>query len=1095
MSFIRYIFLIGLIALLITSCKDELIYPGVSQEEINDVIQDGYSFGFLLEDAAARTRDVNFNPGASLRLNTVWMGVFDRETGDCVSRNFRLLNYSTVVSGVLQTGVVRMVLNEPVDPTGNNKNYEGKDLIVVCLANFKDVKYNYAETSSVDPDTGDTDNPEGVEDDNDNDDPTSLMYKLNHITSWDEFNEIAVDAASAFAGDHNSDSPVMAGFLYNALKDDSSHIKIDQYKQYEEDLKGNHGVYLSPDKEEVYASMIVKYGALNNNTTNKVYYTEEKEDNNTKKVLVNQGMTLHMRRLVANINVDIQVTADSNLELTETTYKRFNMPKAVYIIERRTTDCNIISQNINGKNVFKADPNSEAKFAYHQGKYDAIFSPNYSDLNPTEGYTDDTNWQSTQSTTSFSFQHFANKHWSDLDLNENPYQLKYKNNEDEDVFVNRADKNGTSNVFTALMGPDATSPDFRNYASYFIVKMHLVDKTTGKAYEAEYTIFEGNTSDELGTQIWADEKQTIPKGTPKDFVCARNINYYYKIIVKGADNIYHNVTKDSPLEHLSGQGGKVWDFRYVNNTYNSEGKLVGDNNCTYDPYLNTFENTISSDGGIFKNAVIIKNEKPNLAFRLYGYNTEALNSDRTPDPRIEGFNFNFSDDSFKLLRGLWPEPSGSYSHYYHDINDLESGVDSKGNRVGIPENMLAGLRFIKAEGNYSNFQYVQDNLRTILETYIEDNQDVNGGERFQERKVYDVKQLMLYYHHYGKQSQSDDEKWHMWVSPSNIHDPNLNYLNRMDYIRAIYIADREGQVDLDGCTTLVTIFAAAQYPEYKEITDADKTPIKLPDYEKGKNFIEISNYNAIDQYVKEFRVPTIEGLNLGYYDYVLEVDGKPYPHYDKTASYYVYKNIPVNAVTNGDITLKAISTGANILLKDSEVKTIGKITLTNHPGWKYNETEWESAITWFKSHTTWYDSDIFKRDYLRFFFDVSTSAASLRKFDPYHEDNNKVSYFRIAGANWIEIKIYEPCTITVTGRTQNTNSGNKRRIDVKLNSLTNIVKEGELSTKASSGTVGIWDDVTMTINSNTTGWKEGENTIYLNPANGEVAISSIEIKK
>lgn len=1085
----NYIFLIGLIALLITSCKDELIYSEVSQEEINDVIQDGYSFGFLLEDAVARTRDVNFNPGASLRVNTVWMGVFDRESGDCISRNFRLLNYSTVVSGVMQSGVVRMVLNDPVDPTGNNKNYEGKDLIVVCLANFKDVTYNYEETSTGDPETGETDTPEELdeEEENDNDDPTSLMYKLNHITSWDEFNKIAVDATTAFAGDHNSDSPVMAGFLYNSLKDDSSHIKIDQYKQYEESLKNNYGVYLSPDKEEVYASMIVKYGKINNESTNKVFYTEVVDENGNKKnVLVNQGMTLHMRRLVANINVDIRVTTESNLELTETTYKRFNMPKAVYIIERRTTDCNIISEQIidkNGqkRNVFRADPNSEAKFAY-QGTYDAIFSPNYSDLDPENGYTHDTNWQSTQSTTSFSFQHFANKHWSDLDLDEATNQLKGK---EKGKFVNRSDVNGTSGVFTALMGPDATTPDFRNYASYFIIKMHLVDKTTGKAYEAEYTIFEGNTSDELGTQIWEDEEQTIPKGTPKDFVCARNINYYYKITVKGADKIYHNVTKDYPLDHSSGQGGKVWDFRYVNNTYNDDGKLIGDKNCNYDPYMNAFENTISSNGGVYENAVIIKNKKPNLAFRLYGYNLDAKNSDGTSDPRIEGFNFNFSDDSFKLLRGLWPEPSGSYSHYYHDINDLESDTDSNGNKVGIPENMLSGLRFIKSEDEYENFNYVTENIDEILAEYNHDNSNLG------DRKVLDVKQLMLYYTE-GKKSSTDD-KWHMWVSASNI--PKQTYIDRMKYVRAIYIADREGYVDSDGCTTLVTIFAAAQYPEYDEITDAEKKPIKLPVFEKGRNFIDISNYNVIDQYIDEFKVQTIEDLNINYYNYLLKVDGIEYEPAEKTASYYSYRNIPVKAVTNGNITLQAIATGANQLLSDSEEQTIGKITLTNHPVWKYNEPEWESAISWFKTHSTWYDSDIFKGNYLRFFFDVSTSTVSLRKFDPYHEDNNKDSYFRIAGANWIEIKIYEPCTITISGRTQNTGSANQRRIDVKLNSLTNIVKEGKLTTTPSTGTIGKWDDVIMTINSQTPGWKDGENIIYLNPANGEVAIRSIEIKK
>lgn len=1069
--FKRYIFLFALISLLFTSCRDDFYYGGISPEDIDEVLEDGYAFDLMVEDPLAHTRDVNFQPGASLRVNMVWMGVFDMESGDCISRNYRLLNYASVISGETQKGIVRMALKDPVDPNGTNKNYEGKDLIVVCIANFKDVEFNYMDHSisgnDIPAGADEEENPDEI------DDPNSLKYMLNNVKSWREFNEIAVHAATAFSGDHNGDTPVLAGFLYNDRKDDTSHIKIDQFAEAKNPNSGK--VFLSPNVDEVVSTLVVKFGDISG-SGKPVYYTTDQSNNN---ILVNQGMTLHMRRLVANINVNIQVDPSSNLELTEVTYKRFNMPNYVYIIERRTTDCEIISEtDSQGRNIFKANPSGDIRFSYNEttSSYDASLSPNYSDKyhnDPVRGFHSDTEWQGTQNVNSFSFQHFANKHWSDLDKN------AYGQLVDARGVVEREELNDNG-AFTALVGRDGSPDDFRNYATYFVIKMHLVDTNTGKAYEAEYTIHEGNTSDELGTEI---PYTNTPIGNQKDYVVARNINYYYNVVIKGADNIYHNVTQSRP--HSSGQGGKVWQFRYVNNVYDNSGKLSDDKDyCYYDATMDSFYNPVSEDGGLFQNAITITNSIPNLAFRLYGYNPERTDSQNESDAGIEGFNYNFSDDSFRLLKGMWPEPSGDYSHYYQNIDQLMNPENHKddGNKVvGIPQGMLAGLRFIKADPNTDNL--LED--ENYLERFLEREYDPTSDGKKTGLRVFDIKQFMNYY--YQEQSVQDrfledneivNEKWHLWISKSDINEQlnrNVGYKERTGFVRAIYIADRNGKIDDDGCTTLVNIFAAAQYPKFDALRETEKEPIYLLSSYAN---IDLVNIKVLHQNLASFSIPVLNNYHPSHYEYVLTIGNKEFrlsdrDYVERTPSVYNYKNIPVNLVTAGDIKLKAISTGKNEFLKDSGERRIGSMTLNNPPKWINGDGgDFDAAIKYYGQSSNKFIE--FSGTFLHF-----VTNGTDRGFNV-NTTNNIVSLESGGGAANIEFDAYQDCTITINAWHNGT-----RQVGLFLDGVDTGKDTGNIPTSVN----GSWSKTIDVTNISPQGTK-----VSLRPKGGGLKYVSIEVK-
>lgn len=937
MKFRIHIYLIGCLFISwLSSCTQDLMpegdFTGSGSEQLGE---NEYIFDLMVEGASFRTRAVDFTSSGSLRINQVWMGVFNVNTGELVSGGTKTLDYKTINAGDVHTGLIRLNLDTPSSYTNADR------YIVVCLANYLGV----TDQNGVDLETR-------------LDDLMEIGGK-NGKTDWQEFNSIAVDAATAYSSPHNGIVPVLAGFLYASQGDtDETHIKIDQFAETATGYNGQ-SIELSPTYRKDALLVSISNGKFDIS-----------------------GHLLKLRRLVANINVNISLTptAAQTLKLTDVSYKRFNMPKAVYIIEKRTTNCII---NNNGSYT----PGSFAPADKPEQ------SPNYADHNPEELYYDDSDWIY-GNTNGFSFQHFANKHWARNDLNEakdREKNTKYGTDANgENLYYYHALVNNTD------PSTYVNNQDFNNYASYFVIKMHLVDQSTGRGLEAVYTIHEGYTSDELGNEIIDPNKE---KTRLKDYVVARNIDYTYNVSINGVNDIYHNVNLTGEGDHNNGQGGKVWQFYYATDYNDVSGTHPDGDNRTQG--VASFQNgsfdenkTVPASGGFYKNAIVIDNENPDISFRLYGYSQD--------EGHIDGYNYNFPQESFAWLTGLWPPSAGVYSHYFLGYQELMD------NEELIPSDILNGLLIIDSE------KYV-----TGDEDYIPGKDDSNLGEETQNLQnkwmnlvqfVYQLQQEII-----NKGGARIQKKYHIKVLPSDIQYNNglVPYLLKDNYVRALYVADRKGQPDAyDGCTTLVKIFAAAQYPALAQ--NVEKIKLEIP--ASTNSDISYTHYNFIEHYVNAIRIPVINGVNQEDYEYKLTINNQDVSgNVMKEDGYFIY-NVPIRAIpgNGGEITVKAISKNQD-KYEDSNLKTIGKITLLN-PSWGYGSsytfnTDWTNLLNDIKNGTfTNVPNPLPTYGYLTYLRGSSGSAPTLAN------TNNLAEGFKFnTGNDYIKFELYKPCTIITGG--------------------------------------------------------------------------------
>lgn len=781
-------------AFLLWGCSDELLVPGNSnspETNLNYYDGQGYELSVLVNDGSTRTRDVNFESGASLRINSLWVGVFDLKTGICVAKtdkNNMDMDFAPITSGIKKTSFVRALIDEPYKEYNESRNLSKgedgykdpeideernpRDYIMVCVANFKDI-YIY-DTRSL----------------------TLLEDKLAGIEKWEEFDAIGVETASAYQYPHNSDAPILAGFLndkdYESKNPSDTHIKIDQFTEKKD---GGDFVTLSP------ATMIndlkIRYKAGEEGKPG-YYYDVNSDKENEIGDIINVDKTIFLRRLVANINVNIHIENDK-LTLTDVSYRRVNMPKAVYIIERKTTECDAEE----GTYIDRDGEEKKRTVAKDSKGFPKSpdLSPNYADQDPQNLYYSDSDWIMSQNNDYFSFQQFANKHWA---------YYTPENQKSREKFVEGSkpgtDANGFPIYKFAALSDESVVNDFNNYASYFIIKMHLIDHDTGRALEAEYMIHHGNTSDELGNEasyIKIIGKSAVPGGELNDYSVARNVNYNYNVYIEGVNNIYHNVTVDG--EHHNSQGGKIWRLIYVNDPKDPKtgepiepvaGKPDEDEEnsyikCHYDSETGDFINPVPSTGGTYEKGLIIRGgtgKVPDISFRLYGYNTESKH--------IEGYNYNFPQQSFTWLNQLWPPSAAQYSHYFKDYESLISNTG----RDAIPKCLLDGLVIIDEDGKEFNIiGFVQSLHDVVLEK---------------------------------------DKYYKIQILPTELNDlyPIIFDREKNQYVRAIFIADRNGEPDpIDGCTTLVNIYAAAQYPnyvhpDYQMLYVAEEEPTMWRDY-------------------------------------------------------------------------------------------------------------------------------------------------------------------------------------------------------------------------------------------------------------------------
>ncbi|MCH5225462.1 MAG: hypothetical protein J1D77_05655 [Muribaculaceae bacterium] len=772
---------------LLASCSDDLILPGDDRPALDEaqVEADGQPIDVWLEDDALRTRNVQFGQGTSVRINTVWLGIFDIQNGNLVSSQEVRMGYAFLTSGTAESGVIRHKL-----PAPNRNPSSGQGYFMVAVVNYNLVNgYKTSSSSELRP----------------------LTDLLGEVNTWSDFNAIGVDTQSAYyEGDeddsgHSSDSPVMAGFLHydpvvNGIKSHPNtemHLKVDQFAS----TTGNQKVQLSP---ATAINPVASGGALR--------FTQATTSD--KYNLTNY--TLYLRRLVANINVNI-VPDNDKVEITKVSYKVYNTPKSVYLIERRMLD-------------------NEDKFTST-----ASLSPNFAD-NMSIGYESDEHWNETPSqgsngSWSFSFQHFANKHWA---------RTQPEDYADREKVT--YDSQGNISYFNALA---SNSSDFNNNASYIVLKMHITDKLRNRCAETEYIIHEGYTSNADGL---AESNQTTRLN---DFSVARNVNYTYTVNVHGIDNIYYNVNanpndkkeddgeedeekkvedvfSNQVTQHRPDQQGQVWNVLYAGETKNNDGISNFGYIPPTDEYIHgNYKNFLDWNGQFGNKGIPVNDSEdkfigtyypafikfdsnnPDIAFRIYGYNS-ASNATNAED-RVEGYNFNFSDESFTYLNNLWPPSVGDKSRYFQDydalVNDYlrQVGDDKQGS---IDTQLFYTFQFrihnpsgtpdpkFKLENKVEELKQPDNTTKTNTFSI-----DLNNWE-----SITHLIQAIKYFNSHKEEFGGEVElpAFDLLVAPRAL-EGSYDTERPMDYVRALYIGDKNGKIDgFDGCSKRQNIFAAIQ---------------------------------------------------------------------------------------------------------------------------------------------------------------------------------------------------------------------------------------------------------------------------------------------
>ena len=568
---LTYILLFLSYAVVLTSCSDDASEGATGRDR---ELKGTLIFNLSTPDVSLRTRAVNTETGASILMKNLWVGVFSTTDGTCIgSKKYDNMNK------VLQSGVVFNKLLS-VDFVAADENLPLA--YVVAVANYDGVT------------TWDGRRLDGILPD----------YNDHASITWDKIINLDIDTKSAYAGnkgeDENANAPFLAGFFQNAISL-SQNPKIDQF------------AYANVGPTAIYPSaaangMDIELG--------------DASDNN---IYVAAG-ALCLRRLVSHNTVNINMS--NGYEVTAVKYKRFNMPRVVYMLQRRT--------DINRYSSFEEWQRNSPNCADHyltKGHYDAN-----DDAFP---YANDeawisleiNSWENTEHA-EFVFDHFENKHWGFGDLQSQ----------------NDREARNADGTFAALCSGQGDA--YNNFASYFVLQMHIINKQTGESADVEYTLHEGFCNDDDGhrTSTLAEKCH--------DFGSFRNVNYTYNINISGIEDITASVTGDEGQEPLNDQSGTIWQMNYANGPSNAP---------------------ISIDGGTYdyNGKYMSFSDTPDLGFRIYG---------RDDNGNLVDVCYNMPDGMYEGFSGLWP--TGEHTV----IADLDN--------ASIPATLLNEMQIGSANVNY-----------------------------------------------------------------------------------------------------------------------------------------------------------------------------------------------------------------------------------------------------------------------------------------------------------------------------------------------------------------------------------------------------------
>lgn len=567
------------LAVVAVSCADDglgIIGNG-EEREFRGTIE----FDLSTPGASDRTRALNTQAGANVLIGNLWIGVFDINTGDCIGIE-KMDNFNTsMVSGTVMKNMIKVdyITRGATMPLA----------FIAAVANYDGVKTH--EGSNL----------------------TDLLPDFDHRAeiSWDKLISIGIDTESAYTGnkgeDDSANAPFMAGF-YQEATILNRNPKIDQFAYDEE---GPNAIYPT----EIPSGMQIRLG-----------------DENSDKPFVAAG-AICLRRLISHNVLRFNMT--NGYQLTSVKYKRHNMPRAVFMLQRRT--------DTQKHNDFKTWQKYSPNLADH-----LLTEGNYNTDDPSFPYESDKEWNEVplyswdnHADIVIPFDHFENKHWGLGNL---------LSQEDREA----RNPDGT---FAALCS--GTSDAYNNFASYFTLALHIINKETGESADVEYTLHEGFCNNEDGNPA------ASPTERFHDFGSFRNTNYTYRINIAGISDITASVTSDSG-QHPDGQTGSIWKMEFANGTGATAIPVAGG---LYD----------------FNGKYMTFGSNPDLGFRIYG---PDLNKN------IADICFNMPEGMYEGFYGLWPLGNPTY-------------VDSP-DAAAIPQNLLEGMKIVSSTGTtYTLTEFVK----------------------------------------------------------------------------------------------------------------------------------------------------------------------------------------------------------------------------------------------------------------------------------------------------------------------------------------------------------------------------------------------------
>lgn len=241
------------------------------------------SVNVMTDLATTHTRSVDMTPGAIVNLNSIWIGVYDVNTGKKLNGNDIIIDmqYRQTATGSKFMDAIEVQF----DQDWNSK------VCVVGVANF-----------------------DGMTSKNGND-LDSLKNLLTDADTWEKFAQISVDTESAYADLHGTTTPLLMGYLLN--EDDSPLAQVKQ------STLGNEYPAIS----------------LDHDNSDHIFFTPSEYDSNSDGYVMITDRYLRLRKLVSQINVN--VSEGDNISVSNIQFKRMNVPAKVYIAEREMDTGNL----------------------------------------------------------------------------------------------------------------------------------------------------------------------------------------------------------------------------------------------------------------------------------------------------------------------------------------------------------------------------------------------------------------------------------------------------------------------------------------------------------------------------------------------------------------------------------------------------------------------------------------------------------------------------------------------------------------------------------------------------------------------------------